>query len=56
MPNLYDLFAKPDTQVAARTPAATVPPRPPKPKTTFTAAVETTDEDRAAVLLGAVGM
>lgn len=57
MPNLYDLFSTPDTEVALPSSAlATVPPRPPKPKTTMTAAAETTDADRAAMLLGALGL
>lgn len=58
MPNLYDLLSAPDTEgaVAPLSTASTQPPRPPKPGSTLTASQETTDADRAAMLLGAVGL
>lgn len=56
MPNLYDLFSAPDTEVTMSSTAGTPPPRPPKPGSTLTASAETTDADRAAMLLGAVGL
>lgn len=55
MPNLYDLLSNPDTEPVTPS-AATPPPKPPKPGSTLTAAVETTDNDRAAMLLGAIGL
>jgi hypothetical protein len=56
VPNLYDLLGAPDAESVAAGDAATPPPKPPKPGSTLTAAVETTDADRAAMLLGAIGL
>lgn len=56
MPNLYDLLSAPDAEVAVSSAGNTPPPKPPKPGSTLTASTETTDADRAAMLLGAVGL
>jgi hypothetical protein len=57
VPNLYDLLSDPDTEVTSVSAAGSPPPpRPPKPGSTLTASVESTDADRAGMLLGAVAL
>lgn len=57
MPDLYDLFGalpevnRPDVPVPA-----TPQPQRPRPGTVLTASVETIDNDRAGLLLGAVNV
>lgn len=50
MSDLYDLFGSPVPEVTPPT------PEPPRPGTVLTHSVETIDNDRAGMLLGAVSI
>lgn len=50
MPDLYELFGAPVPEVTSAGPER------PRPGTTHTASVETIDNDRAGMLLGAVSI
>lgn len=52
MPDLYDLFGAPVPVPEVMSPT----PQPPRPGTVLTASVETIDNDRAGMLLGAVSI
>lgn len=54
MPDLYQLLADLPTMTPPAGPAPTPPP--PNPGTHYTASVETIDNDRSGVLLGALNI
>ncbi|MFE7854046.1 hypothetical protein [Streptomyces sp. NPDC057403] len=55
MHDLYDLFAVRTSEVTCQA-SSTPPPAPPTPGTVYTASIETIDNDRAGVLLGALNI
>lgn len=55
MPDLYDLFAARTPEVTC-SPSSTPSPPPPTPGTNYTASIETIDNDRAGMLLGALNI